>query len=155
MRLNEKWILGPRLTTLLLEKLLGAQSTEHCKYLIRDQKSHCPWLHLLPLLWWFENDELSYELKTSAHNVRPQWLCGKWPSDSLFWSDTDTPPAPIMWRCAANTNKLDQTSAVKRSIGSTIGFPNHGESQTNPHVPYDFYVSNPISRLLTVGSTPV
>ena len=116
--------------------------------------THCTAL-ALALLWWVENDELSYELKTSAHNVRPQWLCGKWPSDSLFWSDTDTPPAPIMWRCAANTNKLDQTSAVKRSIGSTIGFPNHGESQTNPHVPYDFYVSNPISRLLTVGSMSV
>ena len=82
--------------------------------------------------------------------------CVKNDQVTLYFDQTaDTPPAPIMWRCAANTNKLDQTSAVKRSIGSIIGFPNHGESQPNPPVPYDFYVSDPISRLLTVGSTPV
>ena len=40
------------------------------------------------------------------------------------------------------------SSAVKRSIGFTIGFH-------NPPVLYDFCVGNPISCLLTVGSTPV
>ena len=43
-------------------------------------------------------------------------------------------------------------SAVKRSIGFTIGFHNHGEG---PYSTPDFCVGDPISRLHTMGSTPV
>ena len=43
------------------------------------------------------------------------------------------------------------SSAVKRSIGFTIVFHNHGKGP----IPYDFCVCDPISHLLTVGSTPV
>ena len=51
----------------------------------------------------------------------------------------------------ATAEKL-RISAVKRSIGFTIGFHNHGEG---PYLGLLLVESVPISCLLTLGSTPV
>ena len=51
----------------------------------------------------------------------------------------------------------DDIAAMPRCDHCLINGPSKGTGGygTNPPVPYDFCIGNPISRLLTVGSTPV